>query len=172
MVFVLQDQYNVLCLGPTCGGKSTLLCNLTDQRIQVTQPTNGFNIKTLPIRNLVLSIKEIGGAVRLQQYWNQYYEKKQALLFVVNSAGPETDLEQARDLLRTVLADERLKDCPCLVLGTHSDLPDSRNDQQLEKIFAPVVQGRRWSVHCCCSFDRFQLMNTLEILIDMLHPLS
>lgn len=134
----------------------------------MSRPTNGFNIKTLPVRNIILSIKEIGGSERLLPYWEQYYDGKQALLFVVNAAGSPAELDQARQLLRQTLADARLRDRPCLLIGTHADRPDARGDQELEKLFQPAMAGRRWSVHCCNSFDRVQVTSTLDILIDMM----
>jgi GTPase SAR1 family protein len=172
-VFVLQDQYNVLCIGPSASGKSTILWHLTeDSAFPNRLPTNGFNIKTLPIRNLVFSIQEVGGSQRLQPYWHQYFADKQALLYVVNAAAEESELIQARDTLEQILTDSRLHETPVLILGTHTDLVSARSDHQLEKMFAPVIANRKWSVVCCCSFDRTQVLSTFEMLIDMLLSFS
>lgn len=96
-----------------------MLRSLTDDNFenQEIPPTNGFYIKTLPIRNVVVSIKEIGGLDRLREYWPNYFDEKQAILYVVNSSDDDENLGKSCEILRQVLKDERLKNKPCLILG-------------------------------------------------------
>lgn len=117
IVFVLRDQYNVLCLGLSGSGKSTLLSILVDEPITRCEPTRGFNIKTLPIKNTVISIKELGGSCHVRSFWDHYFENKNGILFVVNTTDSDEDLNTARDALKVVFADDRLKEKPCLILG-------------------------------------------------------
>ena len=99
-------------------GKTTLLKSLTEDHFdQEIQPTNGFYIKTLPIRNVVISIKEIGGLERLRKYWANYFDENQAILYVVDASDSDENLNRSCDTLRQVLKDERLKGKPCLILG-------------------------------------------------------
>ena len=126
LMIVIKDQYNVLCLGLSGSGKSTLLAQLVGDTTDNIEPTNGFNIKTLPIKDTVLSIKELGGSGRVQHFWDYYFADKNGLLFVVNSAANEDELRLARETLKTVLSNATMKGRPCLVLGTHSDLPEGQ----------------------------------------------
>lgn len=99
-------------------GKTTLLKSLTEDHLDADiQPTNGFYIKTLPIRNVVISIKEIGGLERLRKYWPNYFDEKQAILYVVNASDNDENLNKSCDALRQVLKDERLDCKPILILG-------------------------------------------------------
>lgn len=174
-------------------------CLTEDHLDQEIQPTNGFYIKTLPIRNVVISIKEIGGLDRLRKYWPNYFDEKQAILYVVNASDNEENLNESCDTLRQVLKDERLKSKPCLILGrrlqrlskrvketsikeirsflktvhllsgTHADRPNSRSDQELKSLFQSIVgNDRKWSISICSSFNKNQVLDTIEILIDMM----
>ena len=167
-MIVVRDQYNILCLGLSGSGKSTLLAQLVGETTENIEPTNGFNIKTLPIKNTVLSIKELGGSGRVQNFWDYYFADKNGLLFVVNSASDEEQLRLAKETLKSVLSNPRLKGSPCLVLGTHSDLSGARTEKQLELYLQNVMHGHKWTVVCCSSFNKQQIINAFETLVDLI----
>ncbi|XP_053207415.1 ADP-ribosylation factor-like protein 15 isoform X1 [Panonychus citri] len=168
IVFILQDQYNVLCLGLSGAGKTTLLSHLVQEPLSNCEPTRGFNIKTLPIKNTVISIKELGGSFQVQPFWDHYFGNKNGILFVVDSTDSEEELNTAQEALRVVLADHRLTGKPCLILGTHSDLEGARNSEEIERYFKPLMNGRKWCVSCCSAYDRTQIIAALETLIDLM----
>lgn len=167
-MIVIKDQYNVLCLGLSGSGKSTLLAQLVGETTDNIEPTNGFNIKTLPIKDTVLSIKELGGSGRVQHFWDYYFTDKNGLLFVVNAAADDDQLSLARETLKSVLSNASMKGRPCLVLGTHSDLPRAKSQQALHLHFQSIMQGHRWRVMTCSSFDKLQIVSALEALIDLI----
>jgi len=168
IVFVLKDQYNVLCLGLSGAGKSTLLAQLTGEPLTHVEPTTGFNIKTLPFKDTVISIKEVGGSCRIQPFWDHYFSGKNGILFVVDASGSEEHLNSARDVLKSVFGDMRLKGKPCLVLGTHSDVPEAKSAEDLEKCFQSIMHGRKWTVKCCSAYDSVQIKTALETLIELM----
>lgn len=55
----------MLCLGLMGAGKSTALATLVGEPSDALEPTTGFNIKTLPVNDTVLNIKELGGGLPL-----------------------------------------------------------------------------------------------------------
>ena len=71
---------------------------------------------------MVISIKEIGGLERLRKYWPNYFDEKQAILYVVNASDSDENLNRSCDALRQVLKDERLQFKPCLILGRRIDI--------------------------------------------------
>ncbi|RWS04597.1 ADP ribosylation factor-like protein 1 [Dinothrombium tinctorium] len=168
IVFVIQEQYNVLCLGLSGAGKSTLLAQLVDEPLTETEPTTGFNMKTLPVKNVVISIKELGGSRKVQPFWDHYFENKNAIVFVVDASSNEQELISARDVLKTVFTDARLKGKPCLIIGTHSDLDCAKKVEELETVFQPIMQSRKWRVYCCSALERIQVTGALEALIDLM----
>ncbi|XP_054159622.1 ADP-ribosylation factor-like protein 15 [Oppia nitens] len=168
LMLAVKDQYNILCLGLTGSGKSTILAQLVGENTDNIQPTNGFNIKTLPIKGIVVSIKELGGSGRVQNFWNYYFADKNAIMFVIDSAGSDEELQLAKETLKSVLSNARLRGRPCLVLGTHSDISGSKSQQELESLLQNVMQGFKWQVMICSSFDRQLIRKAFETLIDMI----
>ncbi|RWS21462.1 ADP ribosylation factor-like protein 1 [Leptotrombidium deliense] len=168
MVFVLQRQYNVLCLGLSGAGKSAFLAQLVDEPLTTSEPTTGFNMKTLPVKNAVLSIKELGGSCSVQPFWDHYFENKNGIVYVVDASSSDEQLISARNVLRDVLTDPRLKGKPCFIIGTHSDIETSKSEHEIERIFSSIMQGRKWKVYCCCTLDRTQVTGALEALIDLI----
>lgn len=165
---VLRDQYNVLCLGLSGAGKSTLLAQLVGEPLGVVEPTTGFNIKTLPFKDTVLSIKELGGSCVVQPFWDHYFGDKHGILFVVNAASSDEDMLASKDALTAVFADHRLKGKPCLVMGTHSDLKEARSPDELEKFFGGIMQQRKWALACCSAHEPKELQTALETLIELM----
>ncbi|XP_074600006.1 ADP-ribosylation factor-like protein 15 [Brevipalpus obovatus] len=171
LVFVLQDQYNVLCLGLSGVGKTTLLSHLVEEPIghnDIIQPTTGFNIKTLPLKNTVISIKELGGSGSVRPFWDHYFGGKNGILFVVNATDSTNDINEAQEVLKEVFDDDRLKEKPCLILGTYLDKNDSKSAEDIQKYFQPLMNGRKWCVSCCSIHDRGQIISALETLIDLM----
>ncbi|KAJ6218790.1 hypothetical protein RDWZM_004602 [Blomia tropicalis] len=167
-ILTTYDQYHVLCLGLTGSGKSTLLAQLVGDNTNNIEPTNGFNIKTLPLNGMVLSIKELGGSERVQMFWANYYDGKHALMFVMNLTSTECNIDRSLDTLRMVLANPALRGRPCLVIGTHKDRPDARTKEQMEERLRDLMQDIRWAICCCSALDRHdihQAMTTLTALI-------
>lgn len=116
----------------------------------------------------MVSIKELGGSFRVQPFWDHYFGNKNGLLFVVNSNDSDIELKTARDTLKVIFSDARLKNKPCLILGTHSDIDGSKSSEEIEKHFQNIMNGRKWCVICCSSFDRKQTIAALETLIDLM----
>lgn len=168
MLVIEDNQYNVLCLGLSGAGKSTLLAQLVGDPVSQIEPTNGFNIKTLPFKNSILSVKEVGGSVVVKPFWDQYFGDKHGILFVVDASASEKDLDAARETLRVVLLDQRLEKKPCLVLGTHSDLKEARQSEELEAFFSTAVLNRRWALACCSAYDSEQIQNAFDLLIELI----
>jgi len=167
-MLVLKDHYNILCLGLCSSGKSTVLAQLVGESTSNIEPTKGFNIKTLPIKDTVVCIKEIGGSSEIQPFWDYYIDGKNALLFMVNAAGSDDELKIARDTLKSVLAKTSLRGKPCMILATHNDLANAKSEIELEQFFQNVIHGHKWRVQSCSSFDRKAVLTAIETLVDLM----
>ena len=51
----------ILVLGLDNAGKTTLLKNLSQEEVTNTEPTKGFNVKTLVHENFNLNVWDLGG---------------------------------------------------------------------------------------------------------------
>ena len=52
---------NLLILGLDNAGKTTLLHNLTQEKVKTTEPTQGVNIKTIIQEGFTINVWDIGG---------------------------------------------------------------------------------------------------------------
>lgn len=61
-----KPEKHVVCIGLTQSGKSTALALLAGEPIDKIEPTDGFHIKDLLLKDCMLNVKEIGGNCRLE----------------------------------------------------------------------------------------------------------
>ncbi|GAA6087401.1 ADP-ribosylation factor-like protein 15 isoform X1 [Tachysurus ichikawai] len=56
-----RPEYDVVCIGLTGSGKTSLLSRLCNEAADTIVPTTGFSIKAVPFQNAILNVKELGG---------------------------------------------------------------------------------------------------------------
>ncbi|KAJ8339265.1 hypothetical protein SKAU_G00360510 [Synaphobranchus kaupii] len=122
-----RPEYDVVCIGLTGAGKTSLLSRLCSEGTDNIVPTTGFSIKAVPFQNAVLNVKELGGADAIKKYWSRYYQGSQGVIFVLDSASSEEDLELARTELHSALQHPQLCTLPFLILANHQDKPAARS---------------------------------------------
>ncbi|XP_032886699.1 ADP-ribosylation factor-like protein 15 isoform X3 [Amblyraja radiata] len=126
-----RTEYDVVCVGLTGSGKSSLLTQLCSESTDSIIPTTGFRIKAVPFQNAILNVKELGGADNIRKYWSRYYQGSQGVAFVLDSASSEDDLEMARNELHSALQHPQLCTLPFLILANHQDKPAARSLQEV-----------------------------------------
>ncbi|MEQ2298762.1 ADP-ribosylation factor-like protein 15, partial [Ameca splendens] len=55
-----RPEYDVVCIGLTGAGKTSLLSRLCSEGSDGIVPTTGFSIKAVPFPNAILNVKELG----------------------------------------------------------------------------------------------------------------
>ncbi|XP_048397743.1 ADP-ribosylation factor-like protein 15 isoform X3 [Stegostoma tigrinum] len=146
-----RTEYDVVCVGLTGSGKSSLLTQLCSESTENIIPTTGFSIKAVPFQNAILNVKELGGADNIRKYWSRYYQGSQGVVFVLDSASSEDDLETARNELHSALQHPQLCTLPFLILANHQDKPAARSLQEIKKYFElePLARGQQWILQPC-----------------------
>ncbi|KAA0703762.1 ADP-ribosylation factor-like protein 15 [Triplophysa tibetana] len=141
-----RPEYDVVCIGLTGSGKTSLLSRLCSEAADNIVPTTGFSIKAVPFQNAILNVKELGGADSIKKYWSRYYQGSQGVVFVLDSASSEEDMEVARTELHAALQHPQLCTLPFLILANHQDKPAARSVQEIKKFFElePLARGKRW----------------------------
>ncbi|XP_075955132.1 ADP-ribosylation factor-like protein 15 isoform X1 [Anarhichas minor] len=141
-----RPEYDVVCIGLTGAGKTSLLSRLCSEGSDAIVPTTGFSIKAVPFPNAILNVKELGGADHIKKYWSRYYQGSQGVVFVLDSASSDEDLEAARNELHSALQHPQLCTLPFLILANHQDKPAARAPNQVKKYFElePLARGKRW----------------------------
>ncbi|XP_013418107.1 ADP-ribosylation factor-like protein 15 [Lingula anatina] len=150
-----RPEISVVCIGLAKAGKSTLLALISGESTQDIQPTIGFSIKALQFKNCILNVKEIGGGEGVRPYWKHYFSGAKGIIFVLDSACPESDLEIVKTELSNALANPTLDKLPLLVLACHQEKDGARSIEQLKKELELEFhgEGRAWLIHPCSLND-------------------
>ncbi|XP_036792415.1 ADP-ribosylation factor-like protein 15a isoform X2 [Oncorhynchus mykiss] len=127
-----RPEYDVVCIGLTGAGKSSLLAWLCNEGSHGIGPTTGFSIKAVPFPNAILNVKELGGAENIKKYWSRYYQGSQGVVFVLDSASSDEELESARNELHSAMQHPQLCTLPFLILANHQDKPAARPPNQVD----------------------------------------
>uniref|UniRef100_A0A3P9NWU8 ADP-ribosylation factor-like protein 15 n=1 Tax=Poecilia reticulata TaxID=8081 RepID=A0A3P9NWU8_POERE len=136
-----RPEYDVVCIGLTGAGKTSLLSRLCGESTDNIVPTTGFSIKAVPFPNAILNVKELGGADNIKKYWSRYYQGSQGVIFVLDSASSDEDLESARNELHSALQHPQLCTLPFLILANHQDKPAARAPNQVNWADPVVAAG-------------------------------
>ncbi|CAI9156381.1 unnamed protein product [Rangifer tarandus platyrhynchus] len=165
-----RPEYDLVCIGLTGSGKTSLLSKLCSESPDSVVSTTGFSIKAVPFQNAILNVKELGGADNIRKYWSRYYQGSQGVIFVLDSASSEDDLEIARNELHSALQHPQLCTLPFLILANHQDKPAARSVQEVKKYFElePLARGKRWILQPCSLDDMEALKDSFSQLISLL----
>lgn len=95
-----------------------------------------FKTKTAFIEAVVLSRFSAAshvstGADNIKKYWSRYYQGSQGVIFILDSASSDEDLEAARNELHSALQHPQLCTLPFLILANHQDKPAARTPSQV-----------------------------------------
>ncbi|KAJ1210002.1 hypothetical protein NDU88_005371 [Pleurodeles waltl] len=70
-----RPEYDVVCIGLTGAGKSSLLSQLCSESADNIVPTTGFSIKAVPFQNAILNVKELGERAKngttIARFWEE-----------------------------------------------------------------------------------------------------
>ncbi|KAM6034024.1 ADP-ribosylation factor-like protein 15 isoform 1-T2 [Chlamydotis macqueenii] len=165
-----RPEYDLVCIGLTGSGKTSLLSQLCSESPENIVATTGFSIKAVPFQNAILNVKELGGADNIRKYWSRYYQGSQGVIFVLDSASSEDDLETARNELHSALQHPQLCTLPFLILANHQDKPAARSIQEIKKYFElePLARGKRWILKPCSLDDMEAVKDSFSLLINLL----
>lgn len=94
-----DKEARILVLGLDNSGKTTILKVLSDEDISKIEPTKGFNTKSINKEGFKLTVWDIGGQKKIREYWNNYYENNDALVYVIDSADTKRMKESGDELM-------------------------------------------------------------------------
>uniref|UniRef100_F6ZC30 ADP-ribosylation factor-like protein 15 n=1 Tax=Ornithorhynchus anatinus TaxID=9258 RepID=F6ZC30_ORNAN len=156
-----RPEYDLVCIGLTGSGKTSLLSQLCSESPENIVATTGFSIKAVPFQNAILNVKELGGANNIRKYWSRYYQGSQGVIFVLDSASSEDDLETARNELHSALQHPQLCTLPFLILANHQDKPAARSVQEMHQFFSP---GNHLTWCMLCTLFLWQIYHPKGLL--------
>jgi ADP-ribosylation factor protein 1 len=137
-------EKRVLMVGLDAAGKTTLLYKLQLGDAITTIPTIGFNVEKVSYKKLDMTIWDIGGQDKIRRLWRHYYDKNDAVIFVVDSCDRDR-IGQAGEEIRKLMHEDQLKDSLLLVYLNKQDLPNAMDSSAcIEKLGLNGLTGRTW----------------------------
>ena len=116
-----DKEAKLLVLGLDNAGKTTLLKQLSQDDPQGTEPTLGFNVKTLLSEGYKLNVWDIGGQKKIREYWVNYYDNVDGVIFVIDSSDEER-VKECKETFNHLISEPKLKKVPFLVFANKQDL--------------------------------------------------
>ncbi|XP_006892631.1 PREDICTED: ADP-ribosylation factor 1-like isoform X2 [Elephantulus edwardii] len=144
-----KKEMRILMVGLNAAGKTTILYKLKLGEIVTTIPTIGFNVETVEYKNISFTVWDIGGQDKIRPLWHHYFQNTQGLIFVVDSNDRE-HVNEAREELMRMLAEDELRDSITDKLGLHS------------------LRHRNWYIQATCATSGDGLYEGLDWLSNQL----
>ena len=146
-----RKEMCVLMVGLDAVGKTTILYKLKLGEIVTTIPTLGFNVETVEYKHISFTVWDVGGQDKIRPPWRHYFQNAQGLIFVVGSSDRER-VNEAREELMRVLAEDALRDAVLLAFADKQDLPNAMNAAEItDKLGLHSLRHRNWYIQATCA---------------------
>ncbi|KAL8841234.1 MAG: hypothetical protein Q9205_001936 [Flavoplaca limonia] len=181
----LKDkEMRILMLGLDNAGKTTIVKKLMNEDVNTVSPTLGFIIRTIDYEGYKLNIcgcsiligitftdrdqweGDVGGQKTLRTYWRNYFEKTDALIWVVDSAD-RLRTEDCRKELAGLLLEERLQGASLLVLSNKTDIAGSMSDEEIRKALAlDSIMTHKWTIIQCSAITGSNIQEGIKWVVE------
>lgn len=146
-----EREARILILGLDNAGKTSILRKLSDEDPTVTQPTQGFNIKSVMCEGFKLNMWDIGGQKAIRAYWPNYYDQVDVLIYVVDCADKRR-LEETGLELQAILGEEKLVGVPVLIFANKIDLQSALPPAEVgTALTLDTIRDRKWFLQGCSA---------------------
>jgi len=149
--FLGKREMRLIMVGLDAAGKTTILYKLKLGDVVTTIPTVGFNVEVVEYKNINFTVWDIGGQDKIRKLWRHYYMCTQGAIFVVDSSDQDR-VEDAREELFKMMAEEEMQGAALLVLANKQDLPNAMKTAELsQKLGLHELRGRDWFIQGTCA---------------------
>ncbi|KAG0646965.1 ADP-ribosylation factor 2 [Hyphodiscus hymeniophilus] len=175
----LKDkEMRILMLGLDNAGKTTIVKKIMNEDVNNVSPTLGFIIKTIDYNGyaaikfedvilLMMSRSgDVGGQKTLRSYWRNYFEKTDALIWVVD-ATDRLRIADCRDELHGLLQEERLSGASLLVLANKTDINGCMDEAEIQQgLELDIIKTHKWHIIRCSAITGTNLQEGLAWVVE------
>ena len=162
-----NKEAKILFLGLDASGKTSTLYKIQLNENVTTIPTIGFNAEVVKYKRTTFTVFDIGGQDKIRQLWRYYYEKTNAIIYIVDSNDQER-FQEAGETLKQVMENPLLEDCKLLVFANKQDLPHAAKPSQIVKDLRLNEIKQEWFVQPCSALNGNGLFEGLDWLSNKL----
>jgi len=119
-----EKPKRVLMVGLDAAGKTTMLYTMQMGDVVTTIPTIGFNVETVSNAKLHFTVWDVGGRDKIRPLWRHFYQGCEGVIFVVDSNDRDR-IDDCRQELGKMCAEDELRSLPLLVFANKQDLPNA-----------------------------------------------
>mmetsp|Transcript_8526 Transcript_8526/g.25862 ORF Transcript_8526/g.25862 Transcript_8526/m.25862 type:complete len:239 (-) Transcript_8526:81-797(-) len=161
-----REPTRLLVVGLDSAGKTAMLHKLKLGEVVTTIPTIGFNVETVEHKSASFTAWDVGGRDKLRPLLRHYWKDIDGLIFVVDSSERESfRVDQARDELQRMMAEEDLEDVVLLVFANKQDLPNAMPVREVtDKLGLHDLRKRQWYIQSCSALTGDGLSEGLDWL--------
>lgn len=153
-------------LGLDNAGKTTIVRRIMGDEIDTVSPTLGFIIKTIDFEGYKLNIWDVGGQKTLRSYWRNYFEKTDALIWVVD-ATDYLRIDDCRKELHDLLKEERLSGSSLLVFANKTDIHGCMGEMDIQNALQlDSIRTHEWQILRCSAVTGTNLKEGLAWVVQ------
>lgn len=142
-----QKDFRILFVGLKHAGKTSICIRLSvGEFVEHITPTLHRPQDTVTFKNTTFSIWDLVDNEKRRPLWRHFYKNAQALVFVVDSTDSEK-LDEASDVIKSLLAEQELSGTPFLILANKQDLPSAASVSNMSlKLELHEIVCRSWTI--------------------------
>ncbi|KAG6068272.1 ADP-ribosylation factor-like protein 2 [Claviceps aff. humidiphila group G2b] len=158
----LKDkEMRILMLGLDNAGKTTIVKKIMGEDVHTVSPTLGFIIKTIDYDG----IGDVGGQKTLRSYWRNYFEKTDALIWVVD-ATDRLRIQDCKEELHGLLLEERLSGASLLIFSNKTDVEGCMDEHDIRTALKlDEIRSHQWHILRCSAMTGKNLQEGLSWVV-------
>lgn len=163
-----EKQIRVLLLGLDNAGKSTLVASAMNQNLNDVHPTLGFAIETLQRNGYTMHIWDVGGQRSLRPFWQNYFEKTDFLIWVVDATAIDR-LNDCREELHSIMTADKLRGAGLLIWVNKIDLVSDAEEvinQISQELQLDKLKMHNYELLGCSAYTGYGVEAGLDYLLQ------
>lgn len=141
-----QTKVEILCIGLDNSGKSTIMNHFKAKKYQRRDlaPTLGFAVEAFKYSGIEFTAFDMSGQGRYRDLWERYYDKCDAIIFVIDSSD-HLRIPVAKEELSQILKHSSIQNnpkLPVLFFANKSDIRSSLSAAKCAQLLG--LDDNRW----------------------------